>query len=320
MRGEFAKFDKLRCTQARYAARAAQACGYSFATLDGADGYLFEVRDGARKAVFAAGAGSPYAMNDARAASLARDKGFCAEALRGAGVPVLPGEMYFVTPRWAELRGPGREREDALAYVAAANAPLFCKPIAGSNGRYCEVVESVAEFADYLERVACEHYAVLVQPYVRAAEYRVFVLQGQALFSYRKQARFVVGDGERTLGDLLHGRARARDEAGRRLAHGDRLARGARAYLEGPTNRSAGGGAEELREGAPEALASLALAAADAIGLRLAGVDIFARSEDLSGLIVIEVNSNPMIATLEDHGRFDLIETIWRANFEASLR
>ena len=41
---------------------------------------------------------------------------------------------------------------------------------------------------------------------------------------------------------------------------------------------------------------------------------------DLSELVVIEVNSNPMIKTLEDHGRWDLIDAIWRANFDAALR
>jgi len=81
---------------ARYAAHAAADCGYGFRSLD-VDGYLFEVTDGARRAVFAAGAGTPYALNDARAASIARDKVFCAETLSGAGLPVLPGRMFFIT-------------------------------------------------------------------------------------------------------------------------------------------------------------------------------------------------------------------------------
>ena len=41
---------------------------------------------------------------------------------------------------------------------------------------------------------------------------------------------------------------------------------------------------------------------------------------DLSALCVIEVNSNPMIQTLEDNGRWDLIVAIWRANFAAALK
>ena len=90
----------------------------------------------------------------------------------------------------------------------------------------------------------------------------------------------------------------------------------------GAANRARGGGSTHLREGAPAALAKLALGAADALGLQLAGVDIFdcSAARDGTELMAIEVNSNPMVATLEDHGRWDLIETIWRANFKAALR
>ena len=117
--------ETLLSVHARYAAHAARGLGYTLRSLDGADGYLFEVSDGTRRAIFAAGAGSPYALNDARAASLARDKAFCAEALREAGLPVIPGVVFFVTKRWAEMRGPGREPEDALAYVRRAALPVF---------------------------------------------------------------------------------------------------------------------------------------------------------------------------------------------------
>jgi glutathione synthase/RimK-type ligase-like ATP-grasp enzyme len=322
-----AEFAALKSPQARYAAHAAAACGYAFASLDGADGYLFEVRDGERVAIFAAGAGTPYALNDARAASIARDKAFCAAVLRRASVPVLAGEVFFVTPRWRDMRNPGRELDDALAYVARATFPIFCKPLAASNGLYAELIDDAAAFADYIERVAREHFAILIQPCVSAPEHRVFVLDGAALFSYRKALPFVVGDGVRSLAALIEARPRddsapaparaARDLGGQRIAADAVLAAGERAWLQGPANRAAGGGVEDFRDGARADLAALALAAADAVGLRLAAVDVF----DVDGALqVIEVNSNPMIATLEERGRWDLIETIWRANIAAALR
>lgn len=324
------KCSEMKSAQARYAQRAAEACGYAFRSLDGADGYLFEVRDGARVATFAAGAGTPYALNDARAASIARDKAFAAEVLRQAGVPVLPGEMFFVTSRWAEMRTPGREPADARVFAAGAQYPLFCKPLSASNGLYAEVIENAAAFDEYIARVGREHFAILVQPYVRAVEYRVFVLHGQALFSYRKQSAHVLGDGRRSLAELVSAlpreagapalRARGRDPRGHLLGAGDIPHDGEMVVLEGPANRAAGGGAEGLRDGAPEAMARLAIEAAAAIGLSLAAVDLFDISGDGAELAVIEVNSNPMIATLEDHERWDLIVEIWKANFAAALR
>lgn len=320
----------LLSAQARYARAAAEACGFAFRSLDGADGYLFEVRDGARAAVFAAGAGTPYALNDTRAASIARDKAFCAEVLRQAGVPVIPGRMFFVTPRWAEMRSPGRELEEARAFVANAELPLFCKPLSGSNGLYAEVIESAEAFEDYVARVTREHFAVLIQPYLRAPEHRVFVLKGRALFSYQKRAAQVVGDGRRTFAELVAAapreagapplKARGRDPKGHLVSPADVPQEGDAITLEGPANRAAGGGAVGLRTGAPEELARLAIAAADAVGLSLAAVDMFDLSGDGAGHVVIEVNSNPMIATLEESGRWDLIVEIWRTNFEAALR
>jgi glutathione synthase/RimK-type ligase-like ATP-grasp enzyme len=291
-------------------------------SLDGADGYCFEVRDGSRTAVFAAGAGSPYALNNVRAASVARDKAFCAEALRRAGVPVIEGRMFFSTERWAEMRNPGREPRDARRYVRASAFPVFCKPISASNGLFAEIVESPEAFDAYLERVAEKHFAILIQPYVRAPEYRVFVLDGVVLFSYRKRLPELRGDGASTVQQLAasHGQAAARvlDSDGHALSKDAVLAPGAIAILEGPANRSAGGGASEFREGADEELAALALSATRALRLRIAGVDMFAPPDRAP--FVIEVNSNPMIATLEDHSRWDLIETIWRANFDAALQ
>ncbi|MCX7358322.1 MAG: hypothetical protein NT015_09305 [Alphaproteobacteria bacterium] len=319
----------LISAQARYAQRAAEACGYTFRSLDGADGYLFEVRDGARVATFAAGAGTPYALNDARAASIARDKAFCAEVLRQAGVSVLPGEKFFVTKRWAEMRSPGREPEDALAYAAKAEYPVFCKPLSASNGLYAEVIDSAEAFGEYMGRVSREHFAILVQPYVRAPEFRVFVLNGEALFSYGKTLPSVRGDGQTTLEALVSALARTpeaplkpvgRDQDGKKIEANDVPEKDAHVVLDGPANRSAGGGAIDLRDGAARVLANIALRATQAIGLRLSAVDIFAGGPQLSEFTVIEVNSNPMIATLEDNHRWDLIIEIWRANFEAAFR
>ncbi len=317
----------LLSAQARYARRAAEACGYAFRSLDGGDGYLFEVRDGARVATFAAGAGTPYALNDARGASIARDKAFCAEVMRQASVPVLPGQMFFVTKRWADMRLPGRELEDARRYAAEAAYPLFCKPLSASNGLYAEVIEGANAFDDYISRVATEHFAILIQPYVSAPEHRVFVLNGRVLFSYRKLTPQVVGDGRRTLCELVESvprdaeapalKPRGRDARGHLLNGADVPRDGDAVVLEGPANRAAGGGAHGLRDGAPEPMARLAIGAANAIGLSLAAVDLFDLGDEL---VVIEVNSNPMIATLEDAGRWDLITEIWRANFAAALR
>jgi glutathione synthase/RimK-type ligase-like ATP-grasp enzyme len=235
------------------------------------------VKDGTRAAILAGGYSTPYALNSASAYSLARDKDFANRTLDARGLPTItPSRLFFVHARKAASRSPGRELADALAFAREADYPVFCKPNDGGRGVFAQRVKDAGEFAAYVERVAQEHEAILVQPVIQGTEYRVFVLKGRALFSYRKLP--------------------AREGA--------------------PANRSQGGGAVDFTDAPPVHLADIAVAAAGALDLSLAGVDLF----DIAGrLVVIEANANPAIETLEAQARWDLIETIWGANFEAAF-
>ncbi|MGE3141928.1 MAG: RimK family alpha-L-glutamate ligase [Hyphomonadaceae bacterium] len=324
-------------SHARFAARAAQALGYGFRSLDGADGYLFEISDGVRTAAFPVGYATPYALNRAHAYSLARDKAFAARVLAEAGLATIPGRLFFVTDRQAAHRSPGRERADALAWAAAeAVFPLFCKPNQGSKGEFAEIVADAAGFEAYLARVAGFYDAVLVQPLLRGREHRVLTLEGRALCAYEKTPPMLLGDGRASVAALIAAARggwkpaaqlqpieayRARDRAGRALGLDFVPAAGAQIMLEGRANRAAGGDAAAIVTAVPPGLAEIATRAAAALGLVFAGVDVFDLSPARAGenLVIIEVNANPALETLEAQGRFDLIETIWAANFAAAL-
>ena len=280
MHDAFARFAN---SHARFASYTAEALGLKFRSLDGDDAYLFEVSsgDGARRAVFSAGHGAPYALNSARAHTLARDKAFATVALARAGVNTIPCQLFFTQDRRAASRAPGRELADARVYVRGARYPLFAKPNLGGRGEYAERIDDAAAFDSYLTRVARDHESIVVSPFIEGDEYRVFVLEGRALYSYRKTP----------------------------------------AQIGAAANRSQGGGAVDFCDGAPEPLEAIALAAARALDLQLAGIDVFDVSpgRDLSDLVIIEANANPAIETLADVDRWDLIETIWRVNFDAAL-
>ncbi|MET0183809.1 MAG: hypothetical protein ABW199_13095 [Caulobacterales bacterium] len=323
-------------SHARFAAHSAKALGYAFRSLDGDDAYLFEVTDGARKAAFPVGYATPYALNNARAYSLARDKSFAQRVLDQAGLATIPSQLFFTNDRQAAYRAPGRERADALAWAKNAPFPVFCKPNQGSKGEYAEIVASADALTRYLDRVSAHYDVILVQPVLRGDEYRVIVLNGAPLLSYKKAQPVLSGDGRSSLRELLEaarvnwkGAAlqtpledlRARDVTGAAVSLGDVVATAAKVTLEGRANRAAGGDAEAIFTEIPKPLAKIAVEAAKALGLNFAGVDLFDLSpnRDGSNLVVIEVNANPALETLEAQGRFDLIEKIWAANFEAAF-
>jgi glutathione synthase/RimK-type ligase-like ATP-grasp enzyme len=247
---------------------------------------------------FATGSASPYFLNSAAAMSLARDKGFAAQALAAGGVPHIPGRLFFANDRHKAFRAPGREPADARAAARDFQYPVFCKPVSGSKGDYAELIPDEAAFEDYLHRVATRHDAFLVQPLIRGVEHRVIVLQGEALCAYEKTPLTVTGDGRLPLATLVEA---------------------ARASAPPTTATLAPAGSSEALDGEGGRWRAKDIPPFGA--LMFAGVDVFDVSPtgDLSDLTVIEANASPALLTLEAHGRLDLVDRIWTANLRAAF-
>jgi glutathione synthase/RimK-type ligase-like ATP-grasp enzyme len=311
--------------QSIYAAFACAQFGLDFHDLDGGSGLLFSVASREKSLHFGAGRASWYPQNNATASTLASDKYFTSKILGEAGVPVINGEYFFLHDRHRAHRPAGHERDDACAYFAGLGASAFVKPLAGSRGDFAQAVHGEAALIRYLDEVATYYDSVLIQPIVEGTEYRVFLLDDDALFCARKAPPFVRGDGTRTLRELLsaHNDAlRARGLSPVSPADGDRSldtvpAKGARRDIPGRMNLSAGG--TMVLEAPPSEKAVVtARAASRALGLRVAAVDLFAGAGgDPDAITIIEVNSNPSIRLLEQSGRDDLILKIWHHTFSA---
>lgn len=304
--------------QTRRVAQACAALGLEFTELDGGSGYLFSVANDKTGFIGGAGAICAYPLNSAAAVQIARDKAHANTALAHAGVAVIPSRLYFTTDHRIALRGPGREVADAVAWIRRQPGPVFCKPNTGSEGDFAEIIDGVAAFLDYIGRISPRHEAILVQPLIAGDEYRVFYLDGEAVFATRKADAVLRGDGVSTLSDLIAVRNATLTGSGvsptptptradRVLAVGEIIA------LPGRRNLAAGGEAVVTTD-VPSELAGIALAASRAIGLRVSGIDVFdvSPARDLSDLVVIEINGNPALTSLAQAGREDLAGEIWR--------
>lgn len=310
---------------ARYLEAAAARFGVPFTLLDAEGGTLVRVGEGPRGAVVATvGRTCVYPLNRASAMALATDKRFTRVALDAAGVDNLGGEHFFLDPRLRGLRGPGREVDDARAFMAARGHVGFCKPLAGSRGDFAERVSDRASFDAWLARVATAHDAILLQDIFEGDEYRVFLLDDDVVFVMQRFAPELVGDGARTLA-ALHAerrelleraglsppvlRERSKTDAGRSVRADAVLARGERVRLDDRRNFSAGARTRLVSlEDAPTGAVALARRAREALGLRVAGVDVMVTE---GGPRIIEVNGNPSVASLEDAGHASIILDLW---------
>lgn len=314
---------------ARYAKDAAEAIGARFEDLDAGEGYLFRISKGGRFVLGGGGNICAYPINSAGAYTISRDKAHTKSVLQSQGIAVIPGELFFSQTRRIAMRAPGREAADAAAFAARLGYPVFCKPNLGSRGTFAEIVRDEGALHDYIARVAVDFEAFLVEPLLDGAEHRVLVQDGRAVFHSIKREVALVGDGRATLGELLAGlnqRIAAGGVSPLPLSAIDGDASriplsGERVRLPGRRNLSAAGDIEQVSETVPPTLATLAIAATEALALRIGAVDMFDISarRDLSNLVVIEINGNPGLRTLEDAGRSDVIRAIWTRMLDACL-
>jgi D-alanine-D-alanine ligase-like ATP-grasp enzyme len=310
--------------QTIYAEFACTEFGLHFRDLDGGSGLIFGVASRDRLLHFGAGRCSWYPQNNATASTLASDKHFTSRILREAGVPALGGEYFFLHERYRAHRPAGHERSDAIECFRRLGDAAFVKPLTGSRGDFAQAVHGEAALVRYLDDVMKYYDAVLIQPIVEGIEYRVFLLDDDALYCARKYPPSVIGDGVHSFRELLatHNDAlRARGLSPASMPEHPSLdavpAKGERRDIPGRMNLSAGG-TMMLANAPSEKAITLARQAARAIGLRVAAIDMFVDiGGDPDAIEIIEINSNPSIRLLEDSNRGDLILKIWHHTFTA---
>jgi hypothetical protein len=309
--------------QSIYAEFACAEFGLDFRDLDGGSGLIVSVASRDRLLHFGAGRSCWFPQNNATAATLASDKYFTSSILREAGVPALGGEYFFLHDRHRAHRPAGHERSDAIACFKTLGSSAFVKPLTGSRGDFAQAVHGEAALVRYLDEVTKYYDSVLIQPIVEGIEYRIFLLDDDAIFCARKYPPFVSGDGVHTVrqlltahNDALRGRGLSPASMGEHDLSLDAVpAKGERREIPGRMNLSAGG-TMVLASAPSEKALTLARQAARALGLRVAAVDMFVDiGGDPNSIEIIEVNSNPAIRLLEDSNRGDLILRVWHHTF-----
>ena len=314
--------------QSIYAEYACAEFDLAFVDIDGGTGLVFSVASRAKTIHFGAGRCSWYPQNNAAASTLASDKYFASRILENAGVATLGGEYFFLHDRHRDLRSPGHERDDALAHFRELGEAAFVKPLLGSRGDFAQSIHGEDALVRYLQEVSRYYDSVLMQPVVSGIEYRVFLLDDEAVYVARKYPPFVSGDGVRPIRDLLaehNAVLRSRGLSPAFLKHDASLdtvlPKDERWEIPGRTNLSAGGTMileAPTSDAAVTAASKAARKAVLALGLRVAAVDIFTEiNGDPDATAVIEVNANPSIRLLEQSDRGDLILKIWHHTFSA---
>ena len=240
------------------------------------------------------------------AEAIAQDKELTKRLLEAAGVPVPSGR-------------PATSVEEAWAVAEEIGLPVVVKPQDGNQGKGVTVnIESRDQLEKGYAAAAAISDNILVERYLPGHDFRFLVVGDKLVAAARRDPPQVIGDGVHTVRELVNlvnsdprrgdGHAtsltkiRFDDIALSRLAlqglNAESITpKGQRVVLRNNANLSTGGTATDVTEDVHPELAARAIAAAQMIGLDIAGVDVVCDTvlkplEEQGGGIV-EVNAAP---------------------------
>jgi cyanophycin synthetase len=240
------------------------------------------------------------------ATDAAGDKDLTKSLLSDAGLPVPRGDVV-------------RRAGDAVRAAERIGYPVVVKPLDGNHGRGVSIDLSTAEeVTQAFEEAARHSRRVIVEGFFKGKDHRILVVNGEVVAVAERVPAHVVGDGRRSIADLVEEvnrdprRGEGHENVMTRIKINDH-ARGVLAkaglnpdsvpdpgqvvYLCDTANLSTGGTAVDRTDDIHPDNALIARRAARAIGLDVAGIDFIApdiaRSVRETGGGIIEVNAAP---------------------------
>jgi cyanophycin synthetase len=245
-------------------------------------------------------------FTSAIAEAIAQDKELTKKLLHASGVAVPYGR-------------PVEDEDDAWVAAQEIGLPVVVKPQDGNQGKGISVNLTSEEQVRKAYRVAIEFRDdIMVERFLPGHDWRLLVIGDKLIAAARRDPPLVIGDGTHTirqLVDIVNSDPRRSDGhatsltkirfdeiALARLAEQGYTAdsvppRGVRVVLRNNANLSTGGTATDVTDDVHPELAAAAVAAAQTVGLDIAGIDVVCDTmlkplEDQGGGIV-EVNAAP---------------------------
>ena len=240
------------------------------------------------------------------AVELASDKDETNRILHSLGLPV-PRQMMV------------DQQSDAVKAAEKLGGPVVVKPYNGNHGRGITINIVAAEDVRAAYQAAAEHSrSVIIETYISGDDHRLLVINGELIAATRRTPGHVVGDGSRTIAELVeqvnldprrgvgHEKVLTRLELDvqaemmmARAGHdaGSVPTAGEIVYLRSTANLSTGGTATDVTDIIHPDNRDMAVRAVRAIGLDVGGVDFIstniAESYKTIGGGICEVNAAP---------------------------
>jgi len=259
--------------------------------------------------------GANVDLNTLGSTEIAKDKDWAAHFMEDLGYPVPEGKAFY-SARWCKRLGSDLGQDAAFEYAQELGFPVIVKPNSKSQGMGVQKVDNREDFLAAVKLVfnVCRDPVVLVQKPVVGDDYRILVLDDEAIAAYRRTPLSVVGDGKSTIYDLVVKKQEVFIVAGRdtRINVNDtripiKLSStglclssvpvcGEKIELLDNANLSDGGEAHDVTDILGDSYRKMATQLTYDMGLRFCGVDIITPEpidQPIRNYTVIEINAAP---------------------------
>ncbi len=271
------------------------------------DGWIIRLR---RRGVVRHIHGYTFDLNPGATHAIACDKSACAEVLRSSGIAHVPHRL-FLHPDMARFVDHRGNWGAMLEAFEEWGRDVVVKDNIGTGGRGVVRCRSVVSLEHAAMGLFARTQGVSLSPFVDALqEVRFVILDGRCEAAYAKRRPSVVGDGRRTVLEILACRVATEGmspELDRYLGNLEPDGAGLLREVPGPGqefllnwrhNLGQGAAADLVDASGPGMRGALGVAsqAADAIGLRFGSVDVLLTREGRP--LVLEINSGVMMEAL----------------------
>lgn len=148
--------------------------------------------------------GNYFPLNSSSSHLIACDKYATYEVLKNKNIPVIE---HFIAYPWTNLDSYAigqNQYEDFFSYFKNNKKHIVVKANNDSCGKNVFEVKTKKELVRVMDLLFQNHFSVSLCPFYEIErEYRVIILNGKAMYVYSKKRPILVGDGIRTIKELL---------------------------------------------------------------------------------------------------------------------
>lgn len=259
-------------------------------------------------------AGYKFDINGHGLGNVVDDKYALYEVLNAKNIPIIEHKIIYNSTNNKSYAKDCNSRDIVKKYFLEHDNKIVLKANTGSCGRNVYLVNDIKQIDQYWDILFKKNYSISVCPFYNIkTEYRVVVLDGMSILFYAKQKPIVIGDGKKTIRELL---MIFNEHYFKNKLNNNKydsvLARNEVFEYSWEFNLSKGAVFKEIDLTIKDKIINMALNIAQKINLGFGSIDIVETTDD--EFLVMEANSGVMLKNYEMQKKdgYKLVKEIYR--------